>query len=223
MGVADVAIAAALTQLGKDYVWAAADPNVGFDCSGLVYWSYKQAGVTLGRTTYEQILDGTEVPNLSNALPGDLLFPDDGHVQLYLGNNEIVESPTFGETVTRRAEWASSFSHIRRVDPAGGSVQVGGSTASNAAFSSSYGGALSAVEKLSVLLANKQFWINTVYIFLGLACIVIALLIMRGETGIKQLKQVLGVVDKVKKNGGPKASAVSAPAGGPDGSDVNGT
>jgi cell wall-associated NlpC family hydrolase len=94
---ADVAVRAALSRLGRPYVWGATGPD-RFDCSGLVKWAYAQAGVRLHRTTFEQIHDGVPVaPGAVRA--GDLVFPHPGHVQLAIGGNLVVEAPYAGATV----------------------------------------------------------------------------------------------------------------------------
>jgi peptidoglycan DL-endopeptidase CwlO len=94
---AGVAVRAALSRLGRPYVWGATGPNQ-FDCSGLVQWSYRQAGINLDRTTYDQINDGVPVPP-SQVRPGDLVFPHSGHVQMAIGNGMVVEAPHAGATV----------------------------------------------------------------------------------------------------------------------------
>jgi peptidoglycan DL-endopeptidase CwlO len=96
-GRAGIAVRAALSRLGRPYVWGATGPNQ-FDCSGLVQWSYAQAGLHLDRTTYQQINDGIPVPR-SQVRPGDLVFPHAGHVQLAIGHNLVVEAPYSGATV----------------------------------------------------------------------------------------------------------------------------
>ncbi len=96
-GRAALAVRAALSRLGRPYVWGATGPN-RFDCSGLVQWSYAQAGVQLGRTTYQQINDGIPVLR-SQVRPGDLVFPHAGHVQMAIGNNLVVEAPYSGASV----------------------------------------------------------------------------------------------------------------------------
>lgn len=96
-GRVGVAVRAALSRLGRPYVWGATGPNQ-FDCSGLVQWSYAQAGIHLGRTTYQQINDGIPVPR-SQIRPGDLVFPHAGHVQMAIGNNLVVEAPYSGALV----------------------------------------------------------------------------------------------------------------------------
>ena len=92
-----IAVRAALSRLGRPYVWGATGPDQ-FDCSGLVQWSYAQAGVPLHRTTYQQINDGIPVPR-SQVRPGDLVFPHTGHVQLAIGHNLVVEAPYSGASV----------------------------------------------------------------------------------------------------------------------------
>jgi cell wall-associated NlpC family hydrolase len=42
-------------------VWGGSTPGVGFDCSGLVQWAYRQIGVELPRTTQQQIFVGVAV------------------------------------------------------------------------------------------------------------------------------------------------------------------
>ncbi|OBE93906.1 C40 family peptidase [Mycobacterium sp. 852002-10029_SCH5224772] len=94
---AALAVRAALSRLGRPYVWGATGPDQ-FDCSGLVQWSYARAGIHLDRTTYQQINDGVPVPR-SQVRPGDLVFPHAGHVQLAIGNNLVVEAPYAGASV----------------------------------------------------------------------------------------------------------------------------
>ncbi|OBH18226.1 NlpC/P60 family protein [Mycolicibacter terrae] len=94
---AGLAVRAALSRLGRPYVWGATGPD-RFDCSGLTQWAYKQAGVPLSRTTYTQIHDGIPVPR-SAIRPGDLVFPSTGHVQLAIGGNMVVEAPHAGASV----------------------------------------------------------------------------------------------------------------------------
>ena len=95
--LAGVAVRAALSRLGCPYVWGATGPD-RFDCSGLVQWAYARAGVSLDRTTYDQINDGVPVAR-SQVRPGDLVFPHAGHVQLAIGNNLVVEAPHAGANV----------------------------------------------------------------------------------------------------------------------------
>ncbi|OBH56538.1 C40 family peptidase [Mycobacterium sp. E2479] len=94
---AGLAVRAALSRLGRPYVWGATGPD-RFDCSGLVQWSYAQAGIHLDRTTYQQINDGIPISR-AQVRPGDLVFPHAGHVQLAIGNNLVVEAPYSGASV----------------------------------------------------------------------------------------------------------------------------
>lgn len=97
-----VAVRAAETQLGVPYVWGGESPGQGFDCSGLVAWAWRQAGVTLPHYSGAQMADSTPVP-ISDLEPGDLLFYGPGgsvHVAMYVGGGEMIEAP-FPGTVVR--------------------------------------------------------------------------------------------------------------------------
>ncbi|MEZ0354365.1 C40 family peptidase [Mycobacterium sp. pR1184] len=107
---AGIAVRAALSRLGRPYVWGATGPDQ-FDCSGLVQWAYARAGIHLDRTTYEQINDGIPVPR-SQVRPGDLVFPHTGHVQMAIGNNLVVEAPYSGASV--RISRLGDYVAIRR-------------------------------------------------------------------------------------------------------------
>jgi cell wall-associated NlpC family hydrolase len=98
-GRAAAAIAAARSVLGTPYVWGAAGPY-GFDCSGLMQWSYAQAGVQLPRTSQEQRYAGRRIP-LSQARPGDLVIyrSDASHVAMYMGNGQVIHAPHPGAPV----------------------------------------------------------------------------------------------------------------------------
>lgn len=64
-----------------------------FDCSGLMQWGFAQAGVRIGRSTWDQIGNGVEV-SLNNLKPGDLLFYSNlEHVGMYIGNDQWIEAP----------------------------------------------------------------------------------------------------------------------------------
>ncbi|RST19441.1 hypothetical protein E2C00_16055 [Streptomyces sp. WAC05374] len=98
-GRAAAAVAAVRSAVGKPYVWGANGPS-GFDCSGLMQWSYAQAGVGLPRTSQAQRNAGRHVP-LSEARPGDLVtYRDDAsHVGMYVGNGQVVHAPYPGAPV----------------------------------------------------------------------------------------------------------------------------
>ncbi|WSQ08494.1 NlpC/P60 family protein [Streptomyces sp. NBC_01231] len=96
---AEAALAAARSALGKPYVWGANGPS-GFDCSGLMQWSYAQAGVSLPRTSQAQRFAGRQVP-LSQAQPGDLVTyrNDASHVAMYMGDGQVIHAPYPGAPV----------------------------------------------------------------------------------------------------------------------------
>ena len=86
-----------------------------FDCSGLMQWSFRQAGISLGRTTWDQINNGYEV-SPSNAKPGDLLFFSNlGHVGMYIGDGQWIEAPNKGKFVSITSVPWSKIGRARRV------------------------------------------------------------------------------------------------------------
>ncbi|MFJ2777796.1 MULTISPECIES: NlpC/P60 family protein [unclassified Kitasatospora] len=93
------ALAAAVKMIGSPYVYGSAGPRA-FDCSGLMYWSWQQAGVTLPRTSQAQAFAGRRV-SLSDARPGDLVifYRDMHHVGMYAGGGVIVHAPYPGAKV----------------------------------------------------------------------------------------------------------------------------
>ncbi|MET7762274.1 NlpC/P60 family protein [Streptomyces sp. NPDC005336] len=93
------AIAFAKSQLGKPYVWGATGPN-SYDCSGLTQAAWKAAGVSLPRTTWDQVKAGTRV-STSDLQPGDLVFfyDDISHVGLYTGDGMMIHAPKPGDVV----------------------------------------------------------------------------------------------------------------------------
>ncbi|MER5225159.1 MULTISPECIES: NlpC/P60 family protein [Streptomyces] len=93
------ALAFARSQTGKPYVWGASGPD-SYDCSGLTQAAWKAAGVTLPRTTWDQVKIGTQV-SVASAQPGDLVFfyDDISHVGLYLGDGMMIHAPKPGAYV----------------------------------------------------------------------------------------------------------------------------
>lgn len=103
-------------QLGEKYVWGAQDPKVGFDCSGLVWYAYKNAlGISLPRTSQAMAQQGELVKDFNDLRMGDLLFfsrnGDAHHVAMYLGNGYFIQSPHPGDVVkiTAMKDYMPSF------------------------------------------------------------------------------------------------------------------
>ncbi|MER5473386.1 NlpC/P60 family protein [Streptomyces sp. NPDC002685] len=112
---AAVAVAAARSALGRPYVWGANGPS-GFDCSGLMQWSYAHAGVGLPRTSQAQRYAGRQVP-LSQAQPGDLVTyrSDASHVGMYVGNGQVIHAPYPGAPVRYDPVGMMPISSVTRV------------------------------------------------------------------------------------------------------------
>lgn len=99
-GSAQAIVDGAYSFLGSPYVFGAADPSVGFDCSGLAYYLYRNyAGITLNRSSYTMVNNGYAVSR-DNLRPGDLLFFNSGgnsgisHVGIYVGNGQMIHAST---------------------------------------------------------------------------------------------------------------------------------
>ena len=119
-------VALAEAQIGTPYVWGGAAPG-GFDCSGLVQWTYAQVGVNLPRTAQQQY--DTAAPIATTQIqPGDLLFyaqtyPDPSstitHVGIYIGNGQMINAPTDGDVVRVMPAfdgfWGAHFAGAGRV------------------------------------------------------------------------------------------------------------
>ncbi len=119
------AVAVAEGQIGTPYRFGGDKPG-GFDCSGLVQWTYAQLGVDLPRTSAEQGKAGAAV-SPADAQPGDLVYFDhDGpvdHIGIYAGNGTMVVAPHTGTTVRLEKVDLSAATSIRRVT--GGAAPVG--------------------------------------------------------------------------------------------------
>ena len=123
----------AFDQVGDPYVWGATGPDT-FDCSGLMLWSYRAAGVTLPRVSRDQFATGGEPVAVDDLLPGDLVFFataswDPGvvhHVGMYAGSGLMVAAPRPGLTVRVEPMSAQGYVGAVRPVPARGAGDEGG-------------------------------------------------------------------------------------------------
>ena len=94
--------ALALSMVGVPYRYGGSNPSTGFDCSGLVHYSFTSNGYNVPRTSQAQY-DAARKITLAEAAEGDLLFFRDqeklSHVGIYLGDGEFVHAPSSGDTV----------------------------------------------------------------------------------------------------------------------------
>ncbi|SMC44430.1 C40 family peptidase [Sporomusa malonica] len=95
-GQATQILAVARNMLGQPVVWGGASPAQGFDCSGLVQYVYRQAGINLPRTADLQFLVGRTVSPAALQL-GDLVYfttyePGASHVGIYIGGNKFIHT-----------------------------------------------------------------------------------------------------------------------------------
>lgn len=88
----------ASTQLGKPYRLGGDSPHSGFDCSGLIYWSFRQNGISVPRVTSSQARAGSKVA-INSLQPGDIVVfrtqnaPNGLHTGIYVGSGRFIHSP----------------------------------------------------------------------------------------------------------------------------------
>jgi murein DD-endopeptidase len=118
---ADLAAGQAAKMVGKPYKYGGSSP-AGFDCSGLVLYSYKQAGVALPRST-EKLRAGSRLVKVAELRRGDLLFFNQegkkyGHVAIYVGEGKFIHAPSSGKSVRGdrldNPYWKKHLSEARR-------------------------------------------------------------------------------------------------------------
>ena len=121
--VAERAATYALKTVGAPYRYGGAAPSTGFDCSGLVHYSFRQAGISLPRSTEQQRLASRPVA-VDTLQPGDLIFFDheglkNSHVGIYTGGGMFVHAPSTGKEVRRdridSPYWKKRISETRRL------------------------------------------------------------------------------------------------------------
>jgi cell wall-associated NlpC family hydrolase len=115
-GAAATAVATAMAQRGKPYVWAAAGPG-SFDCSGLVQYAYAAAGISLPHSSAAQARAGQAVSR-DQLQPGDIIafYSPVSHVGIYIGNGQMVHAPTSGDVVkVVSIDYMGQITAMRRV------------------------------------------------------------------------------------------------------------
>ena len=117
--LASKVVDSALSRIGIPYVWGGESmAEGGYDCSGLMQYAYGEHGISLSRTTYTQVNEGTAVGSLSEAKPGDLIFyggTPPTHVAMYIGDGQVVHAPFTGEVIKVAPATMMEISAIRRI------------------------------------------------------------------------------------------------------------
>ncbi len=92
-------IQAALSRIGSPYSWGGSGPGV-FDCSGLVMWSFQQAGIALPHSS-QALAQGGQPVSLDQIQPGDVItyYSDASHAAIYIGDGMMVHASTYGTPV----------------------------------------------------------------------------------------------------------------------------
>jgi hypothetical protein len=163
-------VADAKKYLGIPYLWGGTDPSKGLDCSGLVQRVFADLGVSLPRTTYDQVNSGQQVASLADAQPGDLLFFDGNppeHVGIYVGNGQMLDAPHTGAQVRVENVWTDQLTTIRRIVPGGttdtGSTDTGSTdtgTAAQTAHVSGLGGSAASPYASAIQAASAKYGVS---------------------------------------------------------------
>ena len=115
------AVEMALAKVGLPYIWGGVGPT-GYDCSGLTMISWREAGVNIPRTTRDQYRHVLKI-DYNDLRPGDLIFrstdPNDPskiyHVEMYIGNNQVVHAPSPGKELHVKAlTWSNAMPYAGR-------------------------------------------------------------------------------------------------------------
>jgi hypothetical protein len=174
-------------QIGKPYQWGGIGPDA-YDCSGLQMTAYAQVGVILPHYTLSQVAAikyAVSTTDKSKWLPGDLIYPLDGdHVQMWIGNNTIIEAPHTGAFVQKVPCWSGPGTNYplyaaRRPLPGGSGAGVAGDAGSgpvSAQLDSSLLGKAKDVGHLFSVLSSAKFWLRVGMGAGGVGLIVFALL-----------------------------------------------
>jgi cell wall-associated NlpC family hydrolase len=137
--VAAAAVQFAYSELGKPYKWGATGEQGFYDCSGLMLRAYQKGGIDLPRTSREQWYAGARVWQVSQMLPGDLVFyayntADPAtihHVGIYIGAGNMIDAPYTGANVRITPFLRGDF--IGAVRPTAAQVPADGATAATTA------------------------------------------------------------------------------------------
>ena len=125
---------AARSNIGVPYRFGGNSPSTGFDCSGLVCWSYEQVGIQLPRSARDQIMFGLKVDKKADLKPGDIVVfkgtrgRTGWHSGIYTGEGRFVHSPSTGKTVTESRldenYYAQRFVGARRIPRDGSASEM---------------------------------------------------------------------------------------------------
>jgi len=114
------AIAAARTKIGAPYSYGATGPS-SFDCSGLTQWAFKQAGISLSRTSFAQYGQGTSVSK-ANVQAGDLVFfstagAGASHVGIATSSSSVISATSHGvmEHSFTSGYWSQNYVGAKRI------------------------------------------------------------------------------------------------------------
>lgn len=122
LGMANSLLSKAKTLIGTPYRFGGNTPS-GFDCSGFMQYVFKNAGISLPRSSRDMALVGSHVSREALQVGDMVFFAHSGknisHVGMYVGDNKFIHSPSAGKTVEITSldanYWKSRYITARRV------------------------------------------------------------------------------------------------------------
>lgn len=182
----DRAIDIALAQLGKPYKWGAEGPG-SFDCSGLLWYSFKKAGCKVGsRWVTKTMLSGMRSIKVSDAGPGDFLFPHTGHVAMKISSSKIVEAPRTGIPVRVQPLNSRKWAFARRYTTPGNGRDVGADSGQSGSI---FDGVPIAQDLATIagFITNLQTWARIGCVVGGVVLLNLALIKIAAGTGVEKI------------------------------------
>jgi len=135
-----------------------------FGAAGVKKTSYIGGAGGISRVTSTQVRDGTAVSR-ATLRRGDIVFPDPGHVQIYLGNGQVVHAPHTGDVV-RTANLGNVYAARRIIGAAGSPGIINLATPTDAGAPSS-GGGLEVFASAAKWISNSHNWLRILFVIVG--------------------------------------------------------
>lgn len=154
-------INAAMGMVGKYYVWGGTTSS-GVDCSGLIYYAFNAAGIEIPRYRAVDFRNMGTAVSMDQALPGDIIYIDNAnsdtdHVGIYIGNGQMIVSPTTGQKT--QVQTVGNYTSIRRILSDGQLGQMSTPPGSPTTSAPSYSGSLYKIPTSTAYTSTPNRWL----------------------------------------------------------------
>ncbi len=156
-------ISAAMGMVGKYYVWGGTT-SAGVDCSGLIYYAFNAAGISIPRYRAVDFRNMGQSVSLADAVPGDIVYIDNpntdtDHVGIYIGNGQMIQSPTTGQKTQVSNVSSFNVTSIRRILTDSQLGQMAAPPGSPSPSVPSYGGTTYQLPQTSTGASGPNRWL----------------------------------------------------------------